>query len=152
MSDAPAHPDHRSLAVSLYNEVWTLLEAPSRTARDDDRMVHAAHASRFHWDEVGGDQERAIGEWQCSRVYAALGRAEPALAHAGRCVVYAGTDGVAAWVAASAQEGLARALLVAGDLDGARAAAQRAEALAAVLEDEEDREVVLADLASLPFP
>jgi hypothetical protein len=31
-------------------------------------MILRAHASRFHWDNVGDDQNRAIGEWQCSRV------------------------------------------------------------------------------------
>jgi hypothetical protein len=31
-------------------------------------MVHTAHAPRFHWDNVGDDQNRAIGEWQVSRV------------------------------------------------------------------------------------
>jgi hypothetical protein len=44
-------------------------------------MVHMAHASRFHWDNVGDDQNRAIGEWQVARVYAVLGRAESALFH-----------------------------------------------------------------------
>ncbi|MCY1139283.1 hypothetical protein OWR29_14885 [Actinoplanes sp. Pm04-4] len=40
--------DTRQLAVDLFNGVWTLLEKPDRTAEDDDRMLHMAHASRFH--------------------------------------------------------------------------------------------------------
>ena len=78
--------DRRQLAVDLFNEVWTLIETPDRSSEDDDRMLHAAHASRFHWGEVGAGVNLARGEWQCARVYSVLGRAEPALHHARRCL------------------------------------------------------------------
>ena len=51
---------------------------------EDDRMLHMAHASRFHWEAVGTAANLARGEWQCSRVYAVLGRSEPSLHHARR--------------------------------------------------------------------
>ncbi len=95
MSDtsAPSRPapsglpeSERQLAADLFNLVWTLLEQTGRTTEDDDRMVHAAHASRYHWGQVGGPEQLAIGEWQCARVYSVLGRAEPALHHARRCL------------------------------------------------------------------
>jgi DNA-binding transcriptional MerR regulator len=152
-SDPAVDPaDERALAARLFNDVWALLERESRSTAEDDRMLHMAHASRFHWDTVGGDQQRAIGEWQVSRVYATLGRAEPALFHAERCVALAGAPGVDGWVAASAQEALARALAVAGDVEGATTAREAALSLAEAIEDEEDREIVLADLDSLPLP
>ena len=68
----------RQLAVDLFNHVWTLLATPDRTMDQDDEMLHAAHASRYHWGEVGDAANRARGEWQCSRVYSVLGRPEPA--------------------------------------------------------------------------
>ena len=77
---------HRQLAVDLFNSVWRLLERTDRTAAEDDEMLHAAHASRHHWGEVGERVNLARGEWQCSRVYAVLGRAEPAMWHAQRCL------------------------------------------------------------------
>ena len=96
MTTSPAPADtmeldpatRRKLAADLFNHTWTLLEKPDRTAAEDDEMIHSAHASRYHWGEVGvGEQVNlARGEWQCSRVYAVLGRAEPALWHASRCV------------------------------------------------------------------
>ena len=140
----------RELAASLFNETWTLLDKSSRTLDEDDRMIHIAHASRFHWGEVGGAQECAIGEWQCSRVYAALGRFEPCLHHANRCLDYAGRDGVESWVVASGHEALARAYAVGGDAQKFRDVRDRATELAEALDDEEDRDVVLADIASLP--
>ena len=41
------------------------------TREDDDRMLHAAHASRFHWGEAPEcrPENLARGEWQISRVY-----------------------------------------------------------------------------------
>src|SRR5204862_6157437 len=84
VSTPPGPPElegatRRALAVGLFNHVWTLLETPDRTVEQDDEMIHAAHASRYHWGEVGEKVNLARGEWQCSRVYAVLGRADPAL-------------------------------------------------------------------------
>ena len=39
---------HRTFATSLFNLTWDLLDKADRTPEDDDRMVYAAHASRFH--------------------------------------------------------------------------------------------------------
>jgi hypothetical protein len=78
--------DVKLLASQLFNETWRLMELASRTSQDDDRMLHAAHASRYHWGEVPSvtPAHLARGEWQISRVYTVLGRAEPALHHAHR--------------------------------------------------------------------
>jgi DNA-binding transcriptional MerR regulator len=144
-------PSQRQLAADLFNLVWTLLEKSGRTVEDDDRMVHAAHASRYHWGEVGGAEQIAIGEWQCARVYSVLGRAEPALHHARRCLEVATAGDVPEWMVASAHEGLARAYLVAGQRESALAARSAAEAALATVTDAEDRQVVQDDLASLPL-
>ncbi|MFI7597446.1 MerR family transcriptional regulator [Actinoplanes sp. NPDC049681] len=144
--------DERELARTLFNRTWTLLGKESRSPEEDERMIHMAHASRYHWDAAGDDQNRAIGEWQCSRVYATLGRAEPALYHARRCLTYAGRPGTDAWLVASAHEGLARAQAVAGDLEAARDSRSRAVALAEAVVDAEDRKIVLADIDTLPIP
>ncbi len=93
MTDDVQHPDaigvgpldpatERQVAVDLFNHVWRLLDIDDRTPDQDDAMVHAAHASRWHWGQVGGAEQRAVGEWQCSRVYAVLGRPGEALHHA----------------------------------------------------------------------
>ena len=64
----------RQLATDLFNHVWRLLELEERTPEQDDDLLHSAHASRWHWGRVGSAQHWAIGEWQCSRVNAVLGR------------------------------------------------------------------------------
>jgi hypothetical protein len=140
----------RRLAADLFNHTWTLLAAQNRTPEQDDEMLDAAHASRYHWGEIGQPANLARGEWQCSRVYAVLGRAEPALWHARRCLAICEANGIAGWDIAAAYEALARAHLVGGDLDAvATWKATAYQALGADM-DAEDREVIEADLATLP--
>lgn len=145
---------HRAEGVALFNAVWEMLDAPDRTPAQDDQMVHAAHASRWHWSqaaELGGDQQRAVGEWQVSRVYSVLGRGEPALHHANACLAICEESGLGDWVVAAAYEALARASAVAGDAGEAQAWAARARTATAAIADPEDRETIEGDLASLPI-
>jgi hypothetical protein len=143
---------HRRLGVALFNHTWTLLEMPERTPAQVDEMIHSAHASRYHWGAAGSAGEAvnlARGEWQCLRVYAVLGRAEPALWHARRCVEINESNGIADWDIASACEAMARAHMVSGNLPAARDWAARARAACNVIADPADREVIEGDLATL---
>jgi len=140
----------RALAVGLFNHTWTLLDMPSRTIAQDDEMIHTAHASRFHWAEVGAAVNLARGEWLCSRVYAVLGRAEPALHHARRCLELTESNPDREdWDLAAACEAMARAELVAGDRPAASSWQARARAALAGIRDAEDRSPIEADLDSL---
>jgi DNA-binding transcriptional MerR regulator len=151
-NSATIDPDERRrLAADLFNFTWTLLEKTDRSQEDDDRMVHAAHASRFHWGEVGGAQQLAVGEWQCSRVYSVLGRAEPSLHHARRAVEIAEAGDVPDWTVASAYEAVARAHAVAGDRAEAKRFASLSREICDRITDPEDREVIEGDLATLPI-
>jgi hypothetical protein len=139
----------RQLAVDLFNHVWALLETPDRTPMQDDEMLHAAHASRHHWAEVGEPVNLARGEWQCSRVYAVLGRSEPAMWHARRCLALCEEHGIGDFDIAFAWEAIARAALVAGDRAAADDAIARARQLADAIADDEDRHLLAIDLASI---
>ena len=142
--------DHRRLAVDLFNHVWTLLERTDRTPEHDDEMLHAAHASRYHWSHAGTTINLARGEWQCSRVYATLGRAEPALHHALRCLDYTeAADEREDWDLPFAHEAIARAFMVAGDDKRLRDHARRARELAAPVAEDDDRAHLLSQLADL---
>lgn len=142
--------DERRMAVDLFNGVWRLLEQEERSVEDDDRMLHMAHASRYHWGQIGAPVNRSRGEWQCSRVYSVLGRAEPALYHARRGLEICQAHGIADWDLAYAYESLARAHAVAGDRDQARAWTEQALAAAEDIAQDEDRELVLTDLETIP--
>ena len=147
---ADATGDERRMAVDLFNGVWRLLEKEDRSVEDDDRMLHMAHASRYHWGQVGAPVNLSRGEWQCSRVYSVLGRAEPALHHARRGLEICRAHGIADWDLAYAYESLARAHAVAGDKDQARTWTEQALAAAEEIAQDEDRELVLTDLEAIP--
>ena len=140
----------KALAATLFNRVWELLEKADRTTADDDEMVNAAHASRYLWSNIGDSQNWAVGDWQVSRVYAVLGRGEPAVHHARRCLDHAGHVDGQPWLLASAYEGLARAYAVAGDRAAAQEWKEKAEQRLTMVDDPDDREIVERDLATLP--
>jgi hypothetical protein len=139
----------RQLAADLFNYVWTLIEKPERTRSEDDDMLHAAHASRHHWGRVGAPENFARGEWQVSRVYCVLGRGEPALYHAHRCLSICQEHGIADWDLAFAYEALARAALVSGDRDACRAYLAQARAASEDINDQEDRDQLAKELATI---
>ena len=143
----------RALAAGLYNYTWTLLEEEDRSAEDVDRMIHAAHASRLHWDVIGLPANRSRGEWLCSRVYSVLGRGEPALWHARRAlaIVQAGGEGIEDWDLPAVYEALARAHAVAGDPIEAGVWRDRCRAALAEVAEAEDREVIEGDLETIPL-
>jgi hypothetical protein len=138
-----------SLAASLFNGVWTLLENTDRTPDDDLLMVHMVHASCYHWGRVGTAVNFVRGEWQCSRVYATIRRVEPALFHAQRALTICEANGIGGFDLAFCYEAFARAHAVAGDSDEARRWQQSGLALVDDVDDDEDREILVADLASV---
>jgi hypothetical protein len=132
--------NHRQLGVDLYNDTWRLLES----RQDDDELLHQAHASAYHWLKAPEcePKHRARSEWLCSRVYAVLGRAEPALHHAQRCLELceAHPENIEDWDLPFAYEALARANRVAGRGVEASRYGQKARKAGEALTDAEDRE------------
>jgi len=142
--------DERRLAASLFNRTWTLLEKEDRSRDEDDAMIHMAHASAHHWRQIGTPQNVARGEWQCSRVYAVLRRAEPCLHHAQRVLDICQENDLRDFDLAFAYEALARGHAVAGDAEQARAYTEQALAAAEDIAEADDRELLLTDLETIP--
>jgi hypothetical protein len=140
---------HEEQARTLFNRVWELLEE-DRTPDGDVEMLHAAHASRHHWWAAGAGPVRLLrGEWQISRVYATLGRPEPALAHARLALELSERQEVGAFDTAYAHEAAARAYLLAGTRGAARRHVVEARRLLDRIHDDEHRGLLEADLATI---
>ena len=73
-------------AVSLNNQVWDLWEKKDRSADDDELMTHAAHASLYHWLQVGKKVNHQRGEWMIAKCYMLRGLKTEAMRHAKRCL------------------------------------------------------------------
>jgi len=137
--------EHRRLGVELFNDTWRLIES----REDDETMVNEAHASAYHWSRAPEcrPENLARGHWMISRVYALVGRAEPALHHARRCLELCDSHDLRDWDLGFAYEALARAHRVAGD--AAAVARYRSLAEGVEIADAEDRDLLVQDLATL---
>ncbi|MGD1012001.1 MAG: hypothetical protein ABR925_05665 [Acidimicrobiales bacterium] len=145
-----AEDGRKQEAVAAFNRAWELIEATGRTGEDDAEMLAAAFASRCLWDLVGGDEPCAIGDWQIAHVASLLGYADLSLSRANSALQLVVADGWTDWRLASCYEGMARAEAAAGNrAERDRFAALAREVLAG-LDDEEDRELIASQLASIP--
>jgi hypothetical protein len=138
------------LAKRLFNDCWEYIEKQNRTYEDNLMMLHLAHASRFHWGNVGTLKEAAIGEWQCSYVYSLLGYGEPALVHAQASLRMSESLPKPNFLIASATHALAFASFRIGRFDDAQFLKVRAlELLDGV--SEEDAIHIRNQISELPF-
>lgn len=150
----PSRPElpaavHRELAAQLFNHTWALLDRTRRSVAENDEMVHAAHASRYHWGKVGTSVNLAIGEWQISRVYATLGRAEPALHHGRRSLEIARRAHLGHFSVAYGHEALARAFAVAHRPRERNRHLRLARLEGERIRDSDDRRMLFEDLATI---
>lgn len=143
---------HRKFAVELFNYVWKLLEKPDRTREEDDTMLNAAHASRLHWEMVGTPVNLTRGEWQISHVYCVLGRIEPALYHARRCLEICRENDIGDFDLAYAFETLARAYSIAVRPIECRYYLKLAMQAGKQIANQEDRDHFFNDLETVKPP
>lgn len=141
----------RSLGIDLNNATWRLLERQGRSPIDDELMVHAAHASAYHWS-IGGTGLNAIrADWLISHVYAVLGRPQQAVHYAELC--YQGTQEFDAtdFDLAYAEEAMARAHACSGDSAQAQNYFVRAKEAGEAIVDPEDRKIFESDFRAGPW-
>jgi tetratricopeptide (TPR) repeat protein len=138
---------HQHFARTLNGKTWELLHKPERSRSEDELMVDVAHASSYHWLEVGTGLHHQRAEWLIARVYSELGMADTALKHASRCLELTDEfeDLMQDFDRAYAYEGLARANAAAGNRDEVSKYLQCAEAAGQAIRDEEDRNFFFGD-------
>lgn len=140
---------HRYFSVQCFNDAWKLLEKAARSPEDDRELVALSQVSLYHWKQRPDCTETnlSIGHWQVSRIHAMLGDADESLRQAEICLSHSATDGP--FYVGYAYEALARAEQVAGRTAQAALHLQKAQQCAATVPDAEDREILLADLATI---
>lgn len=137
---------HRKQAVNNFNRTWDYIDKIDRSQEDNIAMIHTAHASRFHWGEIGTPLEFARGEWQISRVYALLGLAESALYHGQQSLTYCQNNGIGDFDLAFAYEAVARAYLIGEQSDQSEVYVQLALEAANDIQKSEDKEYFLSQM------
>ena len=140
---------HKKLGIELFNKTWDLIDKEEKTQKEIDRMIHSAHASRYHWELAGEPVNFARGEWQISRVYALVNRAEPCLYHAKRCLQITLDNDLKDFDLGFAYEAMARAYAIAGDKEETAKYLSMAETAAEQIAKDGDREYFMSELKSI---
>jgi hypothetical protein len=136
-------------AKVLFNGTWNLIDKPDRSGEEDVEMLLSAMASRWHWGQVGNAEQVATGDWQVSHVASLIGMGKLALIFANRNLATAVAQRWDGWRLASAHEGVARACATLGDTEGRDRHYAEAEAALAREPDEEERELIASQLATI---
>lgn len=141
--------DHKSIAMSCFNATWDLIDKKDRTEEENLKMIHTAHASRFHWGEIGTALEWSRGEWQLSRVYALVGMGESALYHAENALNYCLDYDIKDFDLAFAYEAMARAHAILGNVSEKEKHLNSALAAAEAIENAGNKSYVLDEMKSI---
>lgn len=137
---------HLNFAKGLFNIAWNLLDKENRSKEDDSEMIRTAHASRYHWGQVGTPLEFARGDWQIAKVYAELGFGVMAYKYAKTCLELCEKHDLGSFDLAFAYQALAHASAVSGDIDKGRGYVTIGQSVAVEIDDEENREYALREL------
>jgi hypothetical protein len=131
---------HRAAAPHAFNETWQYLDRDHLTPAEEEAMLSAAFAQRYHWYAVGDPRNRAIADWQVSELADRFARRslETCLEH-----------GLDPFVTGFAHEAIARAAAEVDDVDTFTENLEAARALLGKIEDEEERKILAADLAEM---
>ena len=143
MSKRDSEKFHRETAKKCFNGVWDYLDKKARNSSDERLMLNLAHTAQYHWGFIGTERNFAIGDWQISRVYAALNEPRLALSFAKSALERMEKNGLSD-ILCTGYEAMARAHAVAKEFQVARDYIKRARGqLAESKLDEEDRKVYL---------
>jgi hypothetical protein len=149
LTDQEMKAFHKKIAAQTFNQTWDLMDKQDRTQEEIDQMIHAAHASRYHWEIIGEPVNLARGEWQISRVYATLNRPEPCLYHADRCLKITLENDLKDFDLAFAYEAMARAYHIAGDEVETAKYITHAKEAGALIEDQGNQKYFFSELSTI---
>ena len=150
--DADTQGWHKRFAMNSNNLAWALSVQP-RTPAQDREMLDAAHASAFHWGQIGTELHRMRATTLLAEVHALLGDGKLALSLAKSMRDYFLTARETPdWEIALVHAIHAHAAWVAGQSDLHRSAYAEAVTAIAAIAAEEDRRIVVATFMHVPPP
>jgi uncharacterized protein YndB with AHSA1/START domain len=150
VADAAAEA-HRTAGIDANNSAWELLGRDHLGPDEADDLLGRVYAASYHWRRAARrePENAARASWLISRAHAVLGHGELALHHADQCLAATIAAGLEDFDLAYAHEGRARALACLGRLD--EAAVELKTAHAVPIADDDDRSILVGDLASEPW-
>ncbi|HUR32237.1 MAG TPA: hypothetical protein VM032_00465 [Vicinamibacterales bacterium] len=139
-------------AVACNNRAWELIEKTARTPADVHEMLHAAHASAWHWARVGTDLNEARANMLLGMAHALASDGPLGLRYASSAFNYFNEHEAPDWEQAFAHATLAAAAKAAGNADLHREHYAEAARLGEAIAAPEDRSVFQRSFAQVPRP
>jgi hypothetical protein len=142
---------HRYFSTECFNRAWDLIDQEERTPAEEDQMLNLSIASLWHWTQRPDctNKELSLGYWQVSRIYAITGRPENAVWYAERCLEVTEDAELPPFYLGYAYEALARAAMAGRNKRQAVEYIAQARALAEKEKNDEDKQLLLDDLATI---
>ncbi|MGG1674417.1 hypothetical protein ACIFOT_01580 [Neobacillus sp. NRS-1170] len=142
---------HKQLAVKYFNATWDILDLTKRTREEEEKMVHLAHSSFWHWTQVEDHTPKnlSIGYWQLSRVYATVGNGERAQFYAERCLDVSLANKIEPFYVGYAYEAIGRANVLLNQHDLAKEHTKLAQEYAEQVQNENEKSMLLNDLKTI---
>jgi hypothetical protein len=142
---------HKRFAMDCNNRAWAL-SVQVRTESEDRELLDAAHASAWHWAQVGTELNRMRATTLLAEVHASLGMGASAMALAERMRSYFLGRDTPDWELACVHAVYAHAAHAAGRVVEHREAFAKASQALAAIADEEDRKIIAKTLDQVPRP
>jgi tetratricopeptide (TPR) repeat protein len=141
---------NKFFAPTLFNTTWDLLTKGDKRAPEEDLiMIHTAHASAYHWRQIGDPSKFVGSEWQLSRVYAVLGRTQQAMFHAENSLELCKENGIGDFNLAFAYEAQARASAINGLKETTEKYLKLAHEASENIAKKEDKDYFLSELGTI---
>jgi hypothetical protein len=142
----------KRFAVACNNRAWQLIEQGRRTPAESHELLHAAHASAWHWARVGTELNGARAQMLLGMAHALAGDGSLALRYAMSAFNYFNEHEAPDWEQAFAHAVLAAAAAAAGDPGLHAEHYAEAARLDDAIADPEDRAVFLRSFTQVPQP
>ncbi len=136
---------HRFMAADCFNSAWNCMDMENRTPDDDELMISATFASKYHWSQIGEPINFQRAEWQISRIFSILGRGDLALQYAKHCLALTKEHDFKDFDLAFAHECMARSYATLGNKDDFSKYYQLAKESGEEISKKEDREYFFKD-------
>ena len=142
----------RRLASQANNRAWTLSEKATRSQREDEEMLHAAHAAMYFWSIVGDASNQAHAAQLLAQTYAILKQPSEAAHYLEVSLPTFMDDSAKPWERALAHAAAAHVASVNGEAEDHALHYNHATNLSAALENAEERAIIEATVRVIPVP
>lgn len=142
-------------AIDYNNKIWKLLAKSERSEIENSTLINLAHASFLHWSQSPKCTVVNLqrGEFMIAMVYTYLGKKEPAVYYAKRCLQLTEEhmDQMKDFDIAYAYLSMSRALALAEEMEKAQIYLKMATVAGDNIKGEQDQKIFIGDLDSGPW-